>query len=104
VLQGNLFWSTLGFAIVCSGHWLALRAAASVGLEAPGLLQLPHLEIKVLMVLVMGFLDSSLGVLADPSANGVWKAVAVLAIAPCLALAAWFMNESHTWKVGHGCI
>ena len=66
-------------------HIFALRVAASRGWAVPGMLTFPNVEIKVVLVLSMGILDTSLSVLASAKSAPFWKMIAVAEVVLILA-------------------
>jgi len=97
ILAGNLFWAIVSLCSLATLHFVALKVASHYS-TVPPIMELPHLEIKVLLALTMGFLDSSLGVIVDSSANAGWKTLATLVILANLISAAWIIRMSLNFK------
>jgi len=97
IFEGNIFWATVSLSSLLILHFIALKVASRYT-TVPPIMELPHLEIKVLLALVMGLLDSSLGVLVNSSASVGWKMLATFVIMSNLVFASWIISESMDFK------
>jgi hypothetical protein len=98
ILEGNLFWAFISLSSLTIVHFFALKVASRFEVKATPVMELPHLEMKVALALVMGFMDSSFGVLVDSRTNAGWKFLASTVILACLLFAAWILREARDFK------
>lgn len=97
-LQGNLFWSAIVLSGVALLHGVVVLLATHVlSYRVPDSFQPPHLEVKLVLLLAMGALDSSLACIADANAAPLWRFVAVVLVVSCLAFALWFWACSQSF-------
>ena len=95
---GNLFWSLLTLVGTVTAHLAYLGVARMCSWEVPGILQLPHGEIKVLLALSMGVLDASIEVLWAPDAAWGWKAVAAMELCATMLFITWFFQKGRQFR------
>ena len=61
-------------------------------------MKFPQAQIKVVLAIAIGCLDSSLGVLADSEASPGWKMIAALELLLFALFVKWFLDRGREFK------
>ena len=91
--SGHLFWCASSFAATVCVHLFQLGLLRCLDFPVPGFLAWPQMEIVGVLVLSMGILDVSFGVLATLNTAWGWKILATIEIILVLLFIRWFVNR-----------